>query len=417
MTQHSSSQYDAVVLGAGAAGLMAATVAARGGLRVLVLDHAAEPGRKILISGGGRCNFTHLETKPECFLSNNKHFARSALARFTAKDFLAIVERHRIAWHEKARGQLFCDGSARQIVDMLMQEAQAAHVTFGFGVKIEQVQRNDSEFRVLTSAGEVTAPSVVLATGGLSIPKLGATDLSLRTAKSFGLSLVMTDPALVPLCMADHDAALAGVSLPVIASAQNGRTGRKPIRFEDGLVFTHRGMSGPAVLQISSYWERGLPVTFNLAPGRDLLADFQALKVARPRAKPPALLEFLPTRLARFIVDGFPQEMMRTELANVPDRVLKALAERVGQWNVLPSGTDGYAKAEVMRGGIDTKHLSSQTMEARKVPGLFAIGEAVDVTGWLGGHNFQWAWSSGVAAGRGLVARATAASTVPDVMP
>nr|WP_282958310.1 aminoacetone oxidase family FAD-binding enzyme [Neokomagataea anthophila] len=417
MTQHSSSQYDAVILGAGAAGLMAATVAARGGSRVLVLDHGAEPGRKILISGGGRCNFTHLETKPECFLSNNKHFARSALARFTAKDFLAMVERHRIAWHEKARGQLFCDGSARQIVAMLMQEAEAAHVEFGFGVKIDQVQRNDAEFRVLTSEGEITAQSVVLATGGLSIPKLGASDLSLRVAKSFGLSSTATDPALVPLCIAESDPALAGVSVPVIASAQNERTGRKAVRFEDGLVFTHRGISGPAVLQISSYWDRNAPVMFNLAPGRDLLADFQALKVSRPRAKPPALLEFLPTRLARSIVDGFPQEMMRTELANVPDRVLKALAERVGQWSVMPSGTEGYAKAEVMRGGIDTKHLSSQTMEARKVPGLFVIGEAVDVTGWLGGHNFQWAWSSGVAAGRGIVARAQANATVPDIMP
>ncbi|QDH25758.1 aminoacetone oxidase family FAD-binding enzyme [Neokomagataea tanensis] len=384
---------------------MAAAVAGRGGLRVLVLDHSVEPGRKILISGGGRCNFTHLETKPECFLSNNKHFARSALACFTAKDFLAMVDRHRIAWHEKARGQLFCDGSARQIVEMLMQEAEAAHVEFGFTVKIDNVERDDTAFRVTTSAGIVQAQSVVLATGGLSIPKLGASDLSLRLAKSFGLSMVATEPALVPLCLEGNDADLAGVSLPVISSAQSAHTSRKGIRFEDGLVFTHRGISGPAVLQISSYWDRGAAVTFNLAPGRNVLADFQALKVARPRAKPPTLLEFLPTRLARSIVEDFPAQAMQTELANVPDRILKALAERVEQWRVIPSGTEGYAKAEVMRGGIDTKHLSSQTMEARKVPGLFAVGEAVDVTGWLGGHNFQWAWSSGAAAGRGAIAR------------
>ncbi|MBS1089232.1 BaiN/RdsA family NAD(P)/FAD-dependent oxidoreductase [Gluconobacter wancherniae] len=383
--------WDVVVLGAGAAGLMAAATAGQGGARVLVLDHGPEPGRKILISGGGRCNFTHMDTSPNCFLSQNRHFARSALARYTPKNFLELVERHRIAWHEKAKGQLFCDGSARQIVEMLVSEAHDAGCTLWMDTRITDVEREGEEFRVVTDHAQIRTRKVILATGGLSIPKLGASDLSLRLAKRFGLKLVETAPALVPLILADADPSLAGVSLNVAARGHG-----KAARFEDGMVFTHRGLSGPAILQASSYMEAGKPVEIDLLPGRDVFQMLLDIKKARPKALPPSLLEALPSRLAKELASDLGDVM----LANQPDRQLKALAERVSRWTFLPAGTEGYAKAEVMRGGIDTRGLSSQTMEARDVPGLYAIGEAVDVTGWLGGHNFQWAWASGVAAGK-----------------
>ncbi|MEJ5154315.1 aminoacetone oxidase family FAD-binding enzyme [Gluconobacter wancherniae] len=383
--------WDVVVLGAGAAGLMAAATAGQGGARVLVLDHGPEPGRKILISGGGRCNFTHMDTSPNCFLSQNRHFARSALARYTPKNFLELVERYRIAWHEKAKGQLFCDGSARQIVEMLVSEAHDAGCTLWMDTRITDVEREEEEFRVVTDHAEIRTRKVILATGGLSIPKLGASDLSLRLAKRFGLKLVETAPALVPLILADADPSLAGVSLNVAARGHG-----KAARFEDGMVFTHRGLSGPAILQASSYMEAGKPVEIDLLPGRDVFQMLLDIKKARPKALPPSLLEALPSRLAKELASDLGDVM----LANQPDRQLKALAERVSRWTFLPAGTEGYAKAEVMRGGIDTRGLSSQTMEASDVSGLYAIGEAVDVTGWLGGHNFQWAWASGVAAGK-----------------
>ncbi|GAD09813.1 predicted flavoprotein [Gluconobacter frateurii NBRC 103465] len=388
--------YDVVVLGAGAAGLMAAASAGQKGASVLVLDHGPEPGRKILISGGGRCNFTHLETGPNCFISQNKHFARSALARYTPRDFVKLVDHYRIAWHEKSKGQLFCDGSARQIVDMLISECQAAGCEARMQTRIVDVRSDGNSFVVQTDAGDVQARSVILATGGLSIPKLGASDLSLRIAKSFGLKIVPTAPALVPLVLADADPSLAGVSLNVVAT-----TGKKGPRFEDGMVFTHRGVSGPAILQISSYLEAGKSAQIDLLPGKDALKMLLEIKQARPKALPPSLLDALPSRLAKELV----VDLGDTMLANQPDKKLRALADRLSRWEISPSGTEGYAKAEVMRGGIDTSGLSSQTMEARDVPGLYVIGEAVDVTGWLGGHNFQWAWSSGVAAGQAAAER------------
>ncbi|OAG72099.1 NAD(FAD)-utilizing dehydrogenase [Gluconobacter japonicus] len=388
--------YDVVVLGAGAAGLMAAASAGQKGASVLVLDHGPEPGRKILISGGGRCNFTHLDTGPNCFISQNKHFARSALARYTPRDFVKLVDRYRIGWHEKSKGQLFCDGSARQIVDMLISECQAAGCEARMQTRITDVRSDESGFVVQTDAGDVQARSVILATGGLSIPKLGASDLSLRIAKSFGLKVVPTAPALVPLVLADADPSLAGVSLNVVAT-----TGKKGPRFEDGMVFTHRGVSGPAILQISSYLDNGGSAQIDLLPGKDVLKMLLEIKQARPKALPPSLLDAIPSRLAKELV----ADLGDTMLANQPDKKLRALADRLSRWEISPAGTEGYAKAEVMRGGIDTSGLSSQTMEARDVPGLYAIGEAVDVTGWLGGHNFQWAWSSGVAAGQAAAER------------
>lgn len=382
---------DVIVLGAGAAGLMAAATAGQNGARVLVLDHGPEPGRKILISGGGRCNFTHLETGPNCFISQNRHFARSALARYTPQDFLKLVNRYGIAWHEKARGQLFCDGSAGQIVDMLVSECRTVGCELRMQTRILDVRQAEHGFIVVTDGGEIRAGAVILATGGLSIPKLGASDLSLRLARKFGLRVVSPAPALVPLVLEDADPELAGVSLPIVA-----RVGKKGPRFEDGMVFTHRGVSGPAILQISSYLEAGDAAQIDLLPGQNALNVLLKVKKDRPKALPPSLLEALPQRLARVLAAGLGDTM----LANQSDRAIKALAERVSNWQLRPAGTEGYAKAEVMRGGIDTRDLSSQTLGARDVPGLYAIGEAVDVTGWLGGHNFQWAWASGVAAGQ-----------------
>jgi len=382
---------DVIVLGAGAAGLMAAATAGQNGARVLILDHGPEPGRKILISGGGRCNFTHLETGPNCFISQNRHFARSALARYTPQDFLKLVNRYGIAWHEKARGQLFCDGSAGQIVDMLVSECRTAGCELRMQTRILDVRQAEHGFIVVTDGGEIRAGAVILATGGLSIPKLGASDLSLRLARKFGLRVVPPAPALVPLVLADADPELAGVSLLIVA-----RVGKKGPRFEDGMVFTHRGVSGPAILQISSYLEAGDAAQIDLLPGQNALNVLLKVKKDRPKALPPSLLEALPQRLARVLAAGLGDTM----LANQSDRAIKALAERVSNWQLRPAGTEGYAKAEVMRGGIDTRDLSSQTLGARDVPGLYAIGEAVDVTGWLGGHNFQWAWASGVAAGQ-----------------
>ncbi|GBQ85337.1 BaiN/RdsA family NAD(P)/FAD-dependent oxidoreductase [Asaia krungthepensis] len=387
--------FDAAILGAGAAGLMAAATARKGGASVVVLDHAAEPGRKILISGGGRCNFTNLDAKAENFLSANRHFMRSALAGYTPRDFLALVERHGIGWQEKAEGQLFCSESARDIVSLLLREAEGC--VLRFNTPIRGVTAGDV-FRVQTDAGEVQARSLVLATGGLSIPKLGASDLSLRIARQFGLEIVKTVPGLVPLTLETPLPDLAGVSLPVRASI--GKTG-----FTDGMVFTHRGLSGPAILQISSYQDGPLDApAIDMMPGRDARSALGEIKKARPRAEPTSLLQDLPQRLARHIASNTLADLDCT-LANLPDKRIIALAEQIGRWRPRLSGTEGYAKAEVMKGGIDTRALLSKTLESRDVPGLFAIGEAVDVTGWLGGYNFQWAWSSGVAAGRAIAAR------------
>ncbi|KXV13734.1 hypothetical protein AD933_14915 [Acetobacter malorum] len=388
---------DVLIIGAGAAGLMAAFTAARRGRRVVVLDHAPEVGRKILISGGGRCNFTNTEMRAERFISQNKHFARSALSRYTPAQFLELLARHKIPWHEKKLGQLFCDNSARDIVQMLLAECAAANVTILTDVRITDVTK-PQDFRVQTSAGTFTSKALVLATGGLSIPKLGATSFSYNIARYFGLSVISPEPALVPLVFGQPDESwvqsLAGVSLPVRASC--GKIG-----FDESLLFTHRGLSGPALLQISSYWEPGQEVRINLLPGEDLNALLAGLKKAKGQMKGPAALgRWLPHRLAQELArQGAPEERPVVEW---PDRTLRALADRIHRLDLHPTGTEGFAKAEVTRGGVDTRKLSSKTMEAQTVPNLYVIGEAVDVTGWLGGYNFHWAWASGHAAGEAL---------------
>jgi len=383
---------DVVILGAGAAGLMCALTAGRRGRRVVVLDHAHQAGEKILISGGGRCNFTNLECRPERFLSANPHFCRSALARYTPRDFLGLVERHRIAWHEKTLGQLFCDGSARQIVAMLLAECAAVGVDIRLQRRITDVSRAD-RFRVETDAGPIAAESLVLATGGLSIPKIGATGLSHDLARRFGLELTDIRPGLAPLLLGGAELAqvadLAGVSASIGASC--GR-----IRFEEGMVITHRGLSGPAILQISSFWREGEAVSIDLLPGQ-ASGFLPARKRARPKAGLRGVLgEVLPQRLA----DAFlPVGAAARPIGEMPDRDLAGLEAALRAWQVRPAGTEGYAKAEVTLGGVATSELSQRTMQANAVPGLFVIGEAVDVTGWLGGYNFQWAWASGFVAG------------------
>jgi predicted Rossmann fold flavoprotein len=367
---------------------MCALTAGRRGRRVVLLDHAPQAGEKILISGGGRCNFTNLECRADRFLSGNPHFCRSALARYRPADFLALVERHGIAWHEKTLGQLFCDGSARQIVDMLLEECAAAGVEVRLGRRIGDVSKAD-RFRVETDAGSVEAESVVVATGGLSIPKIGASGLAYEIARRFGLAVTEVRPGLVPLC-ADLGpvGVLAGVSATV--AARVGKT-----RFQEGMVVTHRGLSGPAILQVSSYWREGMAVSVDLLPDVPV-GVLRARKRERPKAGLRSVLgEMLPQRLA----DAFLPQGAVGPIGEMPDRALVVLEEGLRGWMVRPVGTEGYAKAEVTLGGVDTAALSQRTMEARDVPGLFVIGEAVDVTGWLGGYNFQWAWSSGVAAG------------------
>ncbi len=389
-------EFDAVVLGAGAAGMMCAMTAGRRGRRVLLLDHADEPGRKILISGGGRCNFTNLDVRPERFFSGNPHFCRSALARYTQTDFIALVDRHGIAWHEKTLGQLFCDGSARQIVAMLADACADAGVALRLGQRVRSVTRTD-RFVVELDAGEVTAPALVLATGGLSIPKMGATGLAYEIARRFGLPVTELRPALVPLVFGAHDLdvmrPLSGISAEVVASC-NGTA------FRENLLFTHRGLSGPAILQVSSCWREGEAISIDLLPDADAAAALRAGKRTRPRAALKThLADLLPQRLAQALA---PETLRDRPVAEIADRDLDTLGAALDAWRVVPTGSEGYAKAEVTLGGIDTRALSSKTMEARDIPGLYAIGEAVDVTGWLGGYNFQWAWSSGWCAGQAL---------------
>jgi len=382
----SARRYDVIVAGGGAAGLMCALRAGQRGRRVLVLEHADKVGKKILISGGGRCNFTNLGSRPEAFLSANPHFCKSALARYTQHDFIALVEKHRIAWHEKTLGQLFCDGSARQIVAMLLAECAAVGVEVKVAHRITSVDKADC-FTVTTDHGVFAAQSLVLATGGQSIPKMGATAFAYDTARRFGLGLTETRPALVPLTLKVPE--LSGVSLEVVT--QLGRA-----RFREAMLFTHRGLSGPAILQISSYWRDGQEIVIDLLPDADAASFLKDRKRTRPKAELRTVLsEVLPQRLAQHLA-------AEGTMANLRDRDLDALAERLKAWKIVPSGTEGYAKAEVTVGGVDTDALSSRSMEAKKVPGLFVIGEAVDVTGWLGGYNFQWAWSSGWAAGEAV---------------
>jgi predicted Rossmann fold flavoprotein len=401
--------YDVIILGAGGAGLFCAGIAAQRGKRVLVLDHAAKPGEKIRISGGGRCNFTNLHAGPADFLSGNPHFAKSALKRFTAQDFIALVNRHGIAWHEKTLGQLFCDGPSQQIIDLLLAECAKGDppATLRLNTKIERVEKTPVEkipagFRVFSASADVfDAPNLVVATGGPSIPKMGATGLAYEIARQFGLNVIPPKPALVPLVFSAEDArrfdGLAGVAVPDAETSIGKR------RFREALLFTHRGLSGPAILQISSYWEffeRQQPITINLLPGMDLFALLKAARAQHPKQEiATQMASHLPARLARRLcelagLDG--------RLADINDGKFKALTALTQNWQLKPAGTEGFAKAEVTLGGVDTASLSSQSMEARAVPGLYFIGEAVDVTGHLGGFNFQWAWASGYAAGIGV---------------
>ena len=387
--------FDAVIIGAGAAGLMCAAVAGARGRRVLLLDHADQVGAKILISGGGRCNFTNLHCAPDRFLSANPRFPISALSRYTQHDFIALVQKHGIAFHEKTLGQLFCDGSARAIVDMLLSECAAAGVDLRTGHRVTGISRPNG-FLVETDRGAFAAPCLVLATGGLSIPKLGASGLAHDAAARFGLALTAIRPGLVPLTFQGEVQALmrplAGVSAPVSL-----RAGRQA--FQEAMLFTHRGLSGPAVLQASSYWREGEEITVDLLPGREAAALLLDRKRTRPRAEVRTVLaEMLPQRLAAAIA----ADAGAAPMAEQPDRALRRLAGRLNRWTLTPFGTEGYAKAEVTLGGVDTRGLSSKNMEATSVPGLFVIGEAVDVTGWLGGYNFQWAWSSGWCAGQAV---------------
>jgi predicted Rossmann fold flavoprotein len=384
--------FDVIVLGAGAAGLLCAAVAGRRGRRVALLEHNAQPGRKILISGGGRCNFTNIHCTPSNFLSGNPHFAKSALALYQPRHFLELVECYRIPWHEKTLGQLFCDGSAHAILNMLMAECEKGGVELILNARDLRIERTGNSFQAASSQGEYTAASLVVATGGLSIPKLGATGLAYDLARKFGLRIVEPRPALVPLVLSGEEAAwtsLAGVSAEAIVQARS-------TPFRERLLFTHRGLSGPAVLQASSYWQAGAPLVVDFAPNTDVLAPLRVPGARRDAAAlKQALQAVLPQRLASHLAEaGAP--------SGWTNAALDACERRQHAWEFHPTGTEGFEKAEVTAGGIDTTGLDSRTMEARTAPGLFFIGEAVDVTGHLGGFNFQWAWASAVAAGRAL---------------
>ena len=391
MNQENSRHYDAVILGAGAAGLMCAIEAGKRGRRVAVLERAARVGKKILISGGGRCNFTNLHCRPENFISTNPHFAKSALARYTPADFIALVESHSIPYHEKTLGQLFCDRSARDITGMLEAECRTAGVDIFLNADIQEITRA-TEFVVRTADAEFAAAAMVVATGGLTIPKMGATDFGYQVARQFGIKIRETRPALTPLLLNSRDRAnycdLAGVATEIVAST-NGHA------FREAMLITHQGLSGPAILQISSYWEKNGALKIDLAPGREVFATLRQPSTRNAAVARAALQVALPNRLAtRWLERNGPAGWTNEDLA----RMERSLHE----WAVTPSGAEGFDKAEVTLGGVDTDELSSKTMEARNARGLFFIGEVVDVTGHLGGFNFQWAWSSGAAAGRAL---------------
>ena len=397
-----SQQYDVAVIGAGAAGMMCAAVAGQRGQKVVLIDHAGKLAEKIRISGGGRCNFTNIYTGPQNFLSENPHFCKSALSRYTPQDFLDLLKRYRIAYHEKHKGQLFCDRSAEDIIDMLKAECGLGGVVWRMPCKVAAIGTVGDAFRLDTDAGEIVANKVVIASGGLSIPKIGASDFGYRIARQFGLKLIEPRPALVPLTF-DDDAwepfvPLAGVALPVEIE-----TGEKKGRgyFREDLLFTHRGLSGPAVLQISSFWQPGTALRLNLLPEIDVT---QALIDNKGKIKKNLgnhLAQWLPARLAEdwLVANEFKPD---ARVADMTDKQLRCLGESLNRWSIIPNGSEGYRKAEVTRGGVDTRELSQQSMVATSVPGLHFIGEAVDVTGWLGGYNFQWAWASGMAAGLAL---------------
>ena len=390
-------QVDVLIIGGGAAGLMCGRVAGARGRRVLILDHAKKPAEKIRISGGGRCNFTNIHTTPKNFLSDNPRFCISALAGFRPADFIAMVDAYGIAWHEKTLGQLFCDGSSQQIIDMLLDECEKGGVTISLETEVKSVLRGEGNFTVETSKGRFEAASLVVATGGKSIPKMGATGLGYDIARQFGLGLVPPRPALVPFTfgpeLREKLEGLSGVS--VDAEVACGKT-----RFAEALLFTHRGLSGPAILQISSYWKEGDEIVVNLGPGHDVFAELREARASQPKQEvETALSRLLPKSLAERLCE---MTEVTGRLADLSDKRLRALGEQVNSWRVKPQGTEGFRTAEVTAGGVDTKDLSSKTMEARDIPGLYFIGEVLDVTGHLGGFNFQWAWASGFAAGNAL---------------
>jgi predicted Rossmann fold flavoprotein len=413
-------EVDVLILGAGAAGLMCAIEAGRRGRRTLVLEHADRPGKKVLISGGGRCNFTNLHARAENFLSANLHFAKSALARFTPQDFLALVEKHRIPWHEKTLGQLFCDRSAHDILNLLLAECAESNARIQLSTRILSVTHTDGRFRIETSAGPITAASLVVATGGLSIPKMGATSFGYDLAAQFGHPIIPTRPGLVPLVFNVQDQSdwcdLSGISAEVIATAPKAPPARnaKPprIAFREKMLITHRGISGPAILQISSYWRPGEPIEINLAPSVPTPSqDSTDLGIFTPLTQPSArrdissaaqaLRAFVPGRLAdRWRALYSRENPRRAQQRNLANTVLAEMERQLHAWRIFPAGTEGYEKAEVTAGGVDTASLDARTMQSRIVPGLYFIGEVVDVTGWLGGYNFQWAWASGYSAGQ-----------------
>lgn len=387
--------FDVLILGAGAAGLMCAAVAGQRGRSVLLLEQSRQPAEKIRISGGGRCNFTNLHTTPANFLSDNPRFCHSALSGYTQRDFIALIERYGIAWHEKTRGQLFCDGSSRQIIEMLLEECRKARAQWRLGVRTSAISKDENGFVVASDHGEFRGRSLVVATGGPSIPKMGSSGFGYKVAEQFGLKIVPPRAALVPLTF---DASLlarfkelSGISVEAVVSC--GKTS-----FDEALLFTHRGLSGPAILQISSYWREGHDILIDMAPETDVLAAMKRLRRERPKQELATVLgEFVPKRLALVIAAAIESPK---RLADFSDAILAEVAAALKQWRVRPNGTEGYRTAEVTLGGVDTSELSSKTFESRSVPGLYFIGEVVDVTGHLGGFNFQWAWSSGVAAGR-----------------
>ena len=408
-------KFDVVVIGAGAAGLFCAGQAGQQGLKVLLVDHSDKVAEKIRISGGGRCNFTNRDTTPAQFLSDNPHFCQSALSRYTPQDFTELLQRHQVAFHEKHKGQLFCDRSAEDIINLLLAECAAGQVTRWQPCSIKSVvyadQAGAASYQIQSNRGLIEAPQVVIATGGLSIPKIGATDFGYRLAKQFGLRMVEPRAALVPLTF-DGDswapyAQLAGLALPVLI--ETGPPGATPKQrkkatvFAEDLLFTHRGLSGPAVLQVSSFWRESQPIRINLAPGVDLPAMLLRAKTTSKKLIANELAGHLPGRLAEAWV-GQDLALQQRSIGDATDKALQALAQGLADWQLTPSGSEGYKKAEVTVGGVDTRDLSSQTMESKQ-PGLYFIGEVVDVTGWLGGYNFQWAWASGFACAQALAAK------------
>ena len=391
--------FDVAVIGAGAAGMMCAAVAGQRGKRVVLIDHAEKLAEKIRISGGGRCNFTNLDTTPQNFLSQNPHFCKSALSRYTPKDFIDLIKRYAIPFHEKHKGQLFCDRSAEDIIQMLKAECEVGKVSWRMPTAVRKLGKQGEAFHIATDAGEIIAQQVVIATGGLSIPKIGATDFAFRIAKQFDIKLIEPRPALVPLTFSEADwqsfIPLAGISLEVDVATGDKKTGGQ---FREDLLFTHRGLSGPAVLQISSYWKDSAALTLNLLPSLDVAQELLAAKHQVKKNLANHLSQWLPVRLIEgwLQVHAFKPD---ARLADMPDQQLRRLGASINQWQIAPNGSEGYRKAEVTLGGVDTRELSQQSMMTNKVPGLYFIGESVDVTGWLGGYNFQWAWASGSAAG------------------